>query len=414
VTDSARVDRLVPGGDGFLRGADGKATFVPGGFPGDVIRIRRADEKKSHRRVLQFELLEPSPERRAAPCPLVDRCGGCDWMALEEPAQRRHKGALVVEAMRRTGGRDIAPPPIVAHEPSLGYRRRIRLHAAGGRLGFHARASNELVPVRACPAARPALDEALGRLTAKPIPEAVDQIELRAGDDGPAVLADVRLHPGPTPDRWLHGLATDLAVYARHRRWDLFGPQSIAVAGGLVPSPAGSFTQVHGPGNDALVTAVVDGLVERGARRVLELYAGAGNFTLELGRRGIEVLAIEGRGPAVDAGRRAADGLPIRFDVGDAVTLARNLRQRGERFDAVLLDPPRAGARGLAELLPDLAPAVAWVACDPVALARDLKAVAPLELRSLTLHDLFPQTHHVECLAWLGEPRGVPGPLEAG
>ncbi len=181
-----------------------------------------------------------------------------------------------------------------------------------------------------------------------------------------------------------------------------------------MPSPAGSFTQVHGPGNDALVTAVVDGLVERGARRVLELYAGAGNFTLELGRRGIEVLAIEGRGPAVDAGRRAADGLPIRFDVGDAVTLARNLRQRGERFDAVLLDPPRAGARGLAELLPDLAPAVAWVACDPVALARDLKAVAPLELRSLTLHDLFPQTHHVECLAWLGEPRGVPGPLEAG
>ncbi len=170
--------------------------------------------------------------------------------------------------------------------------------------------------------------------------------------------------------------------------------------------PGGGFNQVNWAVNQLLVQALLDGAQRASALSFCDLYCGAGNFSLPLLARGLVGLGIESSRSAIAAAKRAAkeQALPsARFIAGDVRVELERLA-RTDRFDLVVLDPPRSGARDvLSELIRRGPRHIAYCACDPVTLARDLRSLcdAGYSLEQVMGFDMFPQTHHFETLAWL-------------
>jgi 23S rRNA (uracil1939-C5)-methyltransferase len=391
---SFTVEKLVPGGAGFFRLADGRPAFVEGAFPGDRIVVHELTEKRGYVRASRWELEESGKERVEPVCPIVDRCGGCDWMRLDLAAQRRHKADLVVEALARTGGVTLdRAPDVVVDGDSLHYRRRLRLHVDDtGAVGFRGRSSHAVVRATGCSVAAPPLDQVIGVLASLEREHRrklgrMEAVELELRDDGGVDLALVPRAGYPTPDVELAPLVARLEQHA------------------TVTKQGRSFSQVNAAVNDRLVGAVVDGAEKRRALTFLDLYAGTGNFSVPLAAGGRVGVAVELDGRAAGAARSLAKRQNLRLEVL-AVDVARALPRLVEErrtFDLVVLDPPRTGAKAALDAIVTLAPAaVAYVSCDPVTLARDLRGLADrYDVDAVTCFDMFPQTHHVEVLAWL-------------
>lgn len=410
------IDRLVPGGDGFTRTEDGRVGFATGALPGDRVRPTKVEEKKGFVRALEWELVEPSADRRAAPCPIADQCGGCDWMALDRRAQLSAKVSVVREALTRTGGfRDLPQElPMVEAGSDLGYRRRLRLHIdQSGRLGLFARASHHLVEVETCLVSAPEINDAIAivREASRKHPGvlgAFSDVELRAAPGEPRVAC----HFYPRGDvnegarQVLAELGTQLMVsVAKEGDGE---PQNWPLSCGITLSvPPGVFTQVNWQVNDALIDAVVTGAKKRDIKTFCDLYAGAGNFTLPLLKGGLVGVGVERNPAAVRAAKRTAESSGLDADAiqtGDAARRANAFARARRRFDLVLLDPPRAGASEALRHVRALRPwFIAMCSCDPPTMARDLAKLRGLgyQLDEVIGFDMFPQTHHVETLAWM-------------
>ncbi len=401
----------MPGGAGMARLEDGRVGFAAGALPGDVIRVEAAREHKGHVEAERFTLQASGSERIEPACPLARECGGCDWMALDVEAQRRHKLSLLTQALTRTGGfRALSKLELHHAGPELAYRNRLRFQIdVRGRLGFFARGTNQLVVIQSCLVAAPALDRAFEQLCAVAAEHrgALAQFasaELRVAEDGqkPSLRLEPRAEIAASSQaqrRLEAALAEHFELGAQAQRFPLPG-------GVTLHAPAAAFTQVNWAVNELLIGAVVSGALARGVRSFCDLYAGAGNFTLPLLGAGLHGVAVEGHEAALAAGREGAaqQGLSAEFVADDVGRALVRLARAGRRFDLVLLDPPRAGARAVLEPLLDVAAgAIAYVACDPVTLARDLKWLAAhgCELEQVAAYDMFPQTHHFETLAWL-------------
>jgi 23S rRNA (uracil1939-C5)-methyltransferase len=412
----------VPGGAGYCRLPDGRSAFVDGALPGDTVRVRGSTDKKSYVEITRFELTTPSPERVTPACPIAETCGGCDWMALPYPAQLRHKAGLVVEALERTARLRLPEAPaVVSAGDALAYRLRVRLHVeADGRVGFFGRRTQVLVDVPECLVVAPELRAPMAALRALDVPRrrtlgrGFSSVDLRAVPGGGGVELELEPREGSAPSAGaVAELVSALSVHARVgvgagrfglRRYDL--PR-----GGFLRVPSGGFTQVNWAVNAELVARVVAGAERRGARRFVDLYAGVGNFTVPLGLAGLGGVAVELERSAVAALREALreQGLDgIEAVAGDVVATLRRLAPTYAGADLVLLDPPRAGAKGAVEPLIALgAKAIAYVACDPVTLARDLRGLvaAGYAVEEVVCFDMFPQTHHVETLVWLARSK---------
>lgn len=411
-----RIEKLVPGGEGFARLPDGRAGFAGGVAPGDLIEPTTVRPHKGYVRAEAFRLVEPSAVRVAPPCRIAARCGGCDWMHLDLGAQREHKRTLVLEALRRTGGfKAVSDVELVTAGPDLGYRRRLRMHADDtGRIGFYAPRSHDLVEVTQCLVADDAVNRALAALrevlARRPDTRGtIEAVEIRSAPDEPRVA--VSLFPRRGIDgAVLHALAEALSAHA-----------SVSIAGSAseravqhlplgdrlsLHAPPGVFTQVNWHVNRRVIADVVDETRRRGAMRALDLFAGAGNFTLPLAEAKIAVLGVEQDPRAVRAARMGADaaGLRVRFRHADATREARSLVRSGERFDLIVLDPPRTGAGDAIDDLAALAQrSIVYVSCDPVTLARDLRRLGGhgFALDTVRAYDMFPHTHHAETVAWM-------------
>ncbi|HWJ65671.1 MAG TPA: TRAM domain-containing protein [Nocardioides sp.] len=328
--------------------ADGsRVLFVRHALPGErvVVEVTDGTEGDSFWRADAVEVLDASPERVPAPCPYAGPglCGGCDFQHVDLAAQRRLKADVVREQLRRLARLDVdvEVEPVPGDEAGLRWRTRQRYVAlADGGRGMRKHRSHDVVPVEEC------------------------LLEAPAG-----------------PSYEVHGRAFEVAD--------------------------GGFWQVHPGAPEALVDAVLDALRPQPGERVLDLYAGVGLFTRFLqeavGPSG-RVAAVEGDRTASALSERNCPGVTARAgDVGEV--LAGGLPEEWDRADLVVLDPPRAGAkRAVVDQVVRRAPrAVAYVACDPAALARDLALFAGhgYRLASLRAFDLFPMTSHVEVVAKL-------------
>ncbi len=358
---------------GFVVGrAEGKVLFVTGGLPGERVRVEVTERGSRFDRARVVEVIEAAPGRVEPPCAIADRCGGCDWQHADQATQLELKRAVVAEQLRRLAGIDWNGTVEAVDGGLTGWRSRLRYAVDDeGRLGFRARRSHGVVPLppEGCLIAAPH-DLAKAAACATPGSEVIVAI----GDDGASVVGG-RGRSGPDP-------------------------ASQTVLGRRFEVGAQGFWQVHALAAETLTRAVLDGLRPQPGEWALDLYCGVGLFAGALVDAGCSVFGAEFGRAAV---RQARLNVPeARFVAAD---LSKNLSALPAAADIVVLDPPRKGAGEKAvSAVANMAPrAVAYVACDPAALARDLaffarEGYAPSSIRAF---DLFPMTHHVECVAVL-------------
>ena len=408
------VEKLAPGGDGFLRLPSGQALFVSGAAPGDRIRLRSVEKYHGTLRTSDYALLEASPLRVVPECPVAASCGGCDMMHVSRTAELAQKAAMLKDALERVGGVGLEPESLAAGEATLGYRSRVRFHVGQhGKLGFFARGTHQLVEVPSCAVAAPRINQALSliRRLARRFPDALggfSDVELRATDTD--VIARFMPRDGIRPiaaEPFLRALAKEMRVAASEREAQKLCERRMLPGELFVDVPADAFSQINVQVNRELVAAVTRGAEERKLTSFCDLFAGVGNFALPLARLGLSGVMVERTPSAVQAAQRAAaeQGISrLKARTADAARALTDLVREGQRFELVVLDPPREGAPEVVAGIPGLQPrAVAYVACDPVTLARDLKPLVAAGLRVVSVQpfDMFPRTHHFETLVWL-------------
>ena len=373
---------------------EGRVVFVRHALPGERVRalVTEGTATSSYWRADAVAVLAASPDRVEPPCPWAGpgRCGGCDLQHASPEAQRRLKADVVREQLARLAGldREVVVEEVPGAAEGLGWRTRVRWAVDdAGRPGLRAHRSHEVVPVDRCRIAHPLVDGAGVTGRRWPGVSAVD-VSASVATGEVLVLPDGRSAAGAAG-------AAGAALTERA------GGRDFRVTGG-------GFWQVHPGAAQTLLDAVLDGLEPRPGDHVLDLYCGVGLFTGPLAERvgpGGRVTAVESERQAVaDARHNLADLPQVRVEAGRVDHVLR--RRHHRRADLVVLDPPRSGAgRAVVRLLSRLgARRIAYVACDPAALARDLKELAATgyRLESLRAYDLFPMTHHVECVAVLG------------
>ncbi|MFE0581422.1 class I SAM-dependent RNA methyltransferase [Streptomyces sp. NPDC058874] len=418
------VGPVAHGGHCIARTAEGRVLFVRHTLPGEkvVAKVTEGDVDSRFLRADAITVLEASKDRVEAPCPYAGpgRCGGCDWQHAKPGAQRRLKGEVVAEQLKRLAGLtaeeagwDGTVMPAEGDKLPAGqvpqWRTRVQYAVdADGTVGLRKHRSHEIEPIDHCMIAAPGVSELGIEKQDWPQMATVEAIAASGSGDRQVVLTP---RPGgrlplvelDKPVSVLRVEEKDGGVHRVHGR-----PFVRERADGRTYRVGmGGFWQVHPQAADTLIKAVMQGLMPRKGEMALDLYCGVGIFAGALAERLGEtgaVLGIESTKRAVeDARHNLADFPRVRIEQGKVETV---LPKTGiTECDLVVLDPPRAGAgkqtvRHVAGLS---ARRIAYVACDPAALARDLGYFREYgyKPRTLRVFDLFPMTHHVECVAIL-------------
>ncbi|MGH8461535.1 MAG: 23S rRNA (uracil(1939)-C(5))-methyltransferase RlmD [Stenotrophobium sp.] len=421
---AAQIVDLTEDGRGFAR-VDGKATFIADALPGETVRFsyqrssRGADEGKL------LAVIEASPDRVTPGCKHFGTCGGCSLQHLSPQRQIAFKQKQLLDAFERIG----KVRPLAVAEPITGepwhYRRRARLGVKhvdkkGGTLvGFRERESRYLAMLESCPVLDQRVGLKLGQIAAMlsrlSIREQLPQIEVAAADHVALVL---RVLQTPTIEDLAilrqFAVDEDFEIYLQPGGVDSIAPLT-PPARVLEYSPDGSaltlrfqptdFIQINGAVSQQIVHRALDWLAPQPGQRVLELFCGLGNFSAPLAQCGVEVVAVEGEAGLVQRARDNANrlGLNIRFERADLFTPSTTADWMQGHYDAVLLDPPRSGAREVLPLLAMKKPKrIVYVSCHPGTLARDAGALVNeygYRLLRAGVMDMFPHTAHVESMA---------------
>jgi 23S rRNA (uracil1939-C5)-methyltransferase len=401
------VESLAAGGDGVGR-VNGKTCFVPQSAPGDRLRIRIVKENKDFCRGEIDDILEPGPGRHKPDCPLVDTCGGCQWLHLDNATQLAAKTQILAHALQ-TDTVDFVPSP-----RSLGYRQIARLHFEPphkdfpATLGFAKRKQRTIVNIDRCPILVSQLNDSI-----QPLGQLIEgmlstraEIRLAQGKSGTVIVIDTKapLPPafytsaaGRVPEHFAGIAATIEGVTA-----EIAGKTAVELTNidtKRFVAPATVFGQANAGTNQLLINTVASWVKKTSAKSAIELFAGAGNLTVAISPF-VEKLATGEMDP--DACRAAKENLAhrhmthVEVRTGDAVAVYNSLDKKRE---LVVLDPPRTGNLELAEAMAKgQHRAIVYVSCNPATLARDLVPLteAGYMVSRTCGFDMFPQTAHIE------------------
>lgn len=420
----AQIVDVAEDGRGVAR-VEGKVVFIAGGLPGEEVEFRYTRKHRDADEGEAMEIRQASPDRVTPPCAHFGLCGGCSLQHLAPAAQLDLKQKQLLEALRRIGKvePEVVMPAIVG--PTTGYRRRARLGVKWVEkrntvlVGFRERASPFLAALESCAVLDPRVGQKLRVLgdciAGLGIRSQIPQIEVACAD--PVALVLRVLQEPAAQDR------EHLERLARDECFDLYlqpgGPASIVPlqppARTLDYSPDGSadrlefqptdFVQINAAVSQQAVVQALDWLELRPGERVLELFCGLGNFSIPMARRGAVVTAVEGEAALVERARANAVrlGLDVRFHASDLFQPGAEADWLREPFEAVLLDPPRAGAEAMIPLIGARRPRrVVYVSCHPGTLARDAGRLVHefgYRLARTGVMDMFPHTVHIEAMA---------------
>ena len=364
-----------------------------GGIPGERVRAEIVRVHRKYASATVAEVLEASPHRIEPPCPYFGVCTGCQWQHVDYEAQLAVKREKVVDALVRVGGlyAEHEDTPVAETLPSpnrYGYRNHARFTVSKqGSLGFVNRETRQFVRVEHCMLMRPSVNSVLEQLQDRC--QETTQLSIRAGSEGVDSKDGYLVQPklfGPSVP-----VDTGQTRYVETIGDDRF----------FVSSP--SFFQVNVEQASKAAEVVRDGLSLTHDDVLLDAYTGVGTFAVLLAPHVRKVLAVEESSAAVADARENASGAPnVEFVLGRTEIVLPELPLRP---DAVVLDPPRSGClpQALTGLISLATPRVAYVSCDAETLARDLKVLCAggYVLDRVVPIDMFPQTHHVECVALL-------------
>lgn len=436
----AVVEKLISNSQGLVR-VGGEAVLVAGSLAGERLKIAVGEPKNGVRRGRILEIIEPSAHRIEPDCLLAGHCGGCDFIHVAPEAALKLKAEAALSDAAAGWGLELA---LIESPARARYRTRATLHLAlreGGQpgLGFY-NEKRALIEFDDCLLIHPKLMDLTRALRswarALPVGAATGaefMLTLGEGESGafiavnppPAVFKAGRRTESPsTPPaliKALPSLAESLA--ARFPNAGLFvrpAPRAplhpiTKQAPKRLPSLTwpewdlqlstgpGEFTQVNPEVNKSMVRLIVEHAAPLAKGRALDLYSGHGNIALPLARAGFAVTAVEESPEAAQSARANAQG---RIDIkrGQCEKIVAQLKREGQKFDLIVLDPPRAGANDLAPALAALQPqAIIYVACHPAVLTRDIPAFLSLGFtpKFLTALDMFPRTSHLESLLLL-------------
>ncbi|MBE8718014.1 23S rRNA (uracil(1939)-C(5))-methyltransferase RlmD [Cellvibrio polysaccharolyticus] len=420
------IERMGHDGRGIANW-QGKTLFIDGALQGETVSARLQQDHARYAEAVVENLLVSSAERQTPVCEHYHQCGGCQLQHWQPAHQLAFKQATALEQMKRWGGLEPAEvlPAIVS--ASEGYRSRARLgvwyeNDGTVTLGFRQRQSNKLTPISNCVVLEKSLNSLIAPLqnwlAVEHSARAVTHIELLAGQGETMVILRHTRTPGERDWQGLRLLEENLQCricvddgsgVLKDLQGQAIDPRLFYYADEALPPLAWhpqDFTQVNRAVNRQMVAQAIDLLALRGKERVLDLFCGIGNFTLPLAKHCAEVIGVEAVENMVERGRENAQrsGVEnVRFIAADLTRLSvRQLQQQCGKIDAVLLDPPRDGAKEILMNIRQLgAKKLVYVSCNPATLARDaaILAEAGYTLARLGVMDMFPHTAHVESMA---------------
>lgn len=426
-----RIEKLVYGGWGLGR-IDGRVVLVPYVLPEEEVEVRIERERRDYLLASLLEVLKPSEGRTDPPCPHFRDCGGCDYQHISYELQPRFKEEILKEELQRIGG--IGPEAVermIAAKSPLGWRLRAEMAVTVTdrlRVGFHRRGTGEVVEIRACPALHQVASGILERLREAlerhlNLTRAIRRLEVAASPyegKGHLIIHSLVHHDRKQIRKMAEELdAEELPlkdVLIKHRA--LVYPHSLLgkgrTASAIVLRPhgvellcyPGVFFQANAEQNERLIALLKEAL-SGGVGRVLELFSGMGNLSLPLAPLVSSWIGVERDPLAVKNANYNAqiNGVKnVRFLQGEALGVLEGLLKKGERYELLLLDPPREGAKrelGVALML--FPERIIYVSCNPATLARDLKFLKAegYELERVIPLDFFPHTYHIEAVAFL-------------
>ena len=425
--DEATIIDLTLDGKG-VADTSGKVAFVPFTIPGERVRYQLKKKKKSFDEAELLEVIDHSLERIKPRCEYFTICGGCSLQHIRSDGQISFKQHAVLETMRRVGSvtpQQVYPPAV---HKVWGYRRRARLAvkfvAKKGRalVGFRERNAPYVADMWSCEVLHPSiatLIEPLSYLISSlSIRDKLPQIECSVAENITALVFRILAAPSKQDLNKLCQFEKDkkIRIYLQTKGLDTVAPLSPeknqdALSYSL--SPFGlkleflpvDFIQVHHEMNQKMVLQAISWLDLHPQDKVLDLFCGLGNFSLPIATHVEKVLGIEGNeGLAARASHNAQINqiTNAEFIQADLFKVDQTCQWLNISWDAVVIDPPRAGAKEVIEWLGRItSPKVLYVSCHPATLARDANVLTSLlgyEVKRLNVLDMFPHTGHVETM----------------
>jgi 23S rRNA (uracil1939-C5)-methyltransferase len=423
-----KIESMAFGGYGVAR-VDGKVLFIPFTATGDEVWAEITEEKKRYSMGELVRIIKPSSLRIDPPCPYFRVCGGCQWQHIDPSAHAEIKHKILIEALKRLGKLDPMPPvDVVPSSKPYGYRVRVQLKVKGKTIGYYQEGSHRIVDITHCPISHPLVNRIISMVRDQQNHlSSVEEIEINVSpQEGKGILL---FHPH-SRDQWLEQFAKQFLqsqpvlkgiAIAKKGGWTSLGNPTLSFT---VPLPEGdkkrslsfrispgSFSQVNFEQNQKLIQTVVEFSSPTKSERVLDLYAGSGNFTLPLAIRAGEVWGIEENKAAIKDARFNAERNGIRNAYFLEGSVERILKDWNEgKPDQIILDPPRGGCKKVIDQIVRLAPEkIVYVSCDPATFSRDIRLFAEggYALQKLRLIDLFPQTYHMEVIGMLTRIHGI-------
>ncbi|MCR6630029.1 MAG: class I SAM-dependent RNA methyltransferase [Magnetospirillum sp.] len=414
-TVEVEIEEIGARGDGVAR-LGGEVVFVPFTVPGDRVVARVEGRRGDGLAAALIEVLVQGPGRAEPACPHFSRCGGCALQHVDDALYGEWKRGLLATQLARAGLGELPLAPLVRVPP--GSRRRATFAFARRKhhalLGFNARASHAIIDVERCLLLEPALLALLPPLRtmlAAIVPDGEEgDVVVTQTESGLDVLveADARLDLFDRERLAAFADAEDLARLSWRRPGAGFidpiarrRPAVVRFAGIAVEPAPGGFLQPTKGGEVAIAEAVVAAV--GGAGSVVDLYSGCGSFTFPLAAGNRILHAVEGEEAPIRALEAAANAQSLRVTT-EVRDLARRplLAPELKKYQAVVFDPPRAGASAQAEQLAEAGPpVVVAVSCNPATLARDLKILqgGGYRIEAVTPIDQFPFSAHLEAVA---------------
>jgi len=370
------IEKVAHGGH-FISRYEGAVIFVRHGLPGEVVDVAITSVGASFNRGDVVAVIEASPDRVQAPCRYANRngCGGCDFQHVEISAQRKLKEDVITEQFARIAKMEIHVD-VEEVSPALGWRTQATIGSdKKGRAGFYASRTNTIMAIDECLVLHPSIG--------------YQKIQSQSWEPG------IRIQVSASTDGSSRLIAGEVIQGEQI--------QNFIVNGKNYQVSPDSFWQSNVNAPKVLVDCVSEYAEVRAGDHVLDLYGGVGLFALQLH----EAIGAGGRIDLVEGSKSATADAAINFTGAQNVKIhtgdVEKILPRFSRADVVILDPPRDGAKKnvIASLVECKPRAIVYVACDPAALARDsaLLRDANYTLEKIRAFDLFPMTHHIECIA---------------